>query len=99
MSKILLNNVSVDTTSEAFVSQGGVAVINILGDDFGGGVVTVQMTTKNSEVVADPWVNLDDGVFATQSTVKLDYLPVGTLIRVVLEGSTAASNVFCDILQ
>ena len=99
MSQILLDNTNFNTTSEVFNSLGGVAVINILADDFGAGSVAIQMTTNNSKVIADPWVTLDNGVFTENSIVKLDYLPTGTLIRAVLSGVDGSTlNVFVDIL-
>ena len=100
MAQILINNQNTNQTSLPFESKGGVAVVNILADDFGASIVTLEMTTKNSKVITDPWVGLDNGVFTEQSIIKLDYLPSGAMVRAVLsavDGDT--SNVFVDILQ
>ena len=75
-----------------------VAVVTVVADSFGGGTVSVQMASKNDSL-GPRWVTLTNGVFTVDSIVKLDYIPVGTLIRVTLSGSSGASNVFADINQ
>ncbi len=94
---ILLNNVSVDTTSDTFESLGGVAIVNVRGDNYGGGSVLIEAATVNDS--ATRFVTLPNGTFTADGTVKLDYLPQGALIRARLDSSTTPTNVFVDILQ
>lgn len=97
--KILLNNVNVDTDSDNFESAGGPAVINVRGDNFGGGQVIIEVASKNDPSNPDRFTGLDNGTFTANKTVKVDYLPVATLLRARLTGSAGASNVFADVQQ
>lgn len=97
---ILLNNVSVDTTSDTFESKGGTGVAIIRGDNYGGGTVTIEMASKSDpNAPVFRFSTLPDGSVTADDTVKLDYMPVGTLIRAVLTGSSGANDVFVEILQ
>lgn len=95
--QILLNNVDVDTTSEYYESTGGTIIINVRGDDFGGGSVAIEATSRN-DPLSRPIV-LTDGLLTTGATMKVDYVPPGLRIRAAFSASTGASNVFVDILQ
>lgn len=96
-SQILLDNVSVDTTSAVYTSTGGTVVVNVRGDDFGGGSVAIEAASAND--VGNRYVVLTDGLLTAGSTLKIDYVPSGLKIRAALSASTGASNVFVDILQ
>lgn len=95
---ILLNNVSVDTTSEEFESEGGGAIINIRADNFDG--ATLEIQTASTEDTLDRFATLPNGTFLVDASVKIDYLAQGVKLRVDLSGAGGStSNVFCDILQ
>lgn len=92
---VLLNNVDVDTTSAEFKPSGGIAMAIIRGDSFGGGTVNIEIaSTADNRFATFP-----NASFTANGTIKLDYLPVGTIIRADFTGSTGASNVFVEILQ
>lgn len=93
----LLNNVNADTTSAYYESTGGTVIINVRGDDFGGGSVAIQATSSN-DPLSRPVV-LTDGVLTAGATMKIDYVPPGLRVRAAFTGSTGASNVYVDILQ
>lgn len=95
--QVLLNNVSADVTSDTFKSTGGIAVINVRADSYGGGTLTIEAASSNDS--AQRFVVLTNGTITTDATVKVDYLPSGLIIRAVLTGSAGASNVFVDVLQ
>lgn len=98
--KIFFDNVNINGTSNPFISQGGIAVVNVLADNFGTASVSLEMTTKNSKVIANPWVPLDSGTVTEQSILKLDYLPVGSMVRAVITNVDGLTdNIFVDILQ
>ncbi len=100
MAKILFNNVNTNQISDPFVSKGGIAVANIIADAFGTASVSLEMTTKNSQVITNPWVPLDSGTVTENSILKLDYLPVGSMVRAVITNVDGATlNIFVDILQ
>lgn len=95
--KILFNQIVADDTSDNFESKGGVAEIIVRADDYGGGTITIQIASRNDpDERFDPLTN---GVFTANASVKLDYLPVGILIRAVLADSSSAEAVFVEILQ
>ena len=99
---ILLNNVSTDVTdppaSDIFVSKGGIAVVNIRADDFGG--ATVEIQTKSINDSLDRFATLANGAITAASSVKLDYLPNGISVRAIVTGTGGSSdNIFADILQ
>ena len=94
---ILLNNVDVDTTTAGEkLGQGGPKIIFIRGDDFGGGELRIQLAPPSDP--QNRFEDIRDGTFVQDAEVHIDYLPPGTNIRVVFEGSTGASNVFVEIL-
>ena len=95
---ILLNNVSVNTTSAEFLSEGGSAIINIRADDFDGASLAIETASDNDSL--DRFVVLPSGTFTIDSSVKIDYLPQGVKLRADLTGAGGStSNVFVDILQ
>jgi hypothetical protein len=94
---VLLNEVDVDTTSSEFRSRGGPALVVVRGDSFGTGTVNIELATD-----ADPqsrFALFPGGAFTANGSLTLDYLPVGTRIRADLTGSSAANDVFVEILQ
>lgn len=94
---VLLNEVDVDTTSSEFKSRGGPALAVIRGDNYGGGTVNIELATE-----ADPQGRFDlfpGGAFTANGSFKLDYLPIGTIIRADFAGSTGANDVFVEIIQ
>lgn len=94
---VLLDNVSADVSDppagDIFTSKGGPAVINVRGDNFGGGTVTIQNKTPNDSRFAA----VTNGTFTADGSLVLDLLPNNTEIRAILSGSTTPSNVFADI--
>lgn len=94
---ILLNEVNVDTTSDEFRSRGGPALVVIRGDNYGTGAVNIELATN-----ADPqsrFALFPGGAFTANGSLDLGFLPVGTLLRADLTGSTGANDVFVEILQ
>jgi len=95
---ILLNQVSVNTVSAEFISEGGSAIINVRADDFDGAMVEIKMASEGDSL--DRFVTLPDGTFTDSSSVKINYLAQGVKVLAELSGSGGStSNVFCDILQ
>ncbi len=94
---ILLDNVSVDTTSGPYVSKGGKAVAIIRGDNYGGGEVLIQAASASDP--GERYSTLVNGTLSGDAMVLLDYIPVGVFIRALLSESSGASNVFVEILQ
>lgn len=95
---ILLNNVSADITSEEFESKGGSAIVNIRADNFDNGIIVIQIASKNDSLAR--FATLTNGTILADTSVKIDYLPIGIKLRVILSNTSgAASNIFCDILQ
>lgn len=94
---VLLSNVDVDTTSVEFTSRGGPALIIVRGVDFGGGTVNIELASVVD--VLNRFALFPGGAFTANGSLKLDYLPIGTRIRADFTGSTAADDVFVEILQ
>ena len=101
---ILLNNVNADVTTpveEYFEGQGGPCIAIVRGDAYGGGSVIVQHASKNDVNSAQGtdlrWVNLPNGSFTADGTVQIDYVPRGSFLRAVLNGSSGADNVYVEI--
>ena len=106
--KVFFSDVDDDIVSQNFVSNGGEAVVNVRGDDFATATVSIQMASANDLSLNNPspgeprFINLTNGELTDNATVKLDYLPSGILVRVVVTGSTSQTppvNLFADILQ
>lgn len=97
--KVFFNNISADATSEEFLSNGGPATVNFRADNYGGGTVVIEQASKNDPNTPKRFLKLENGEFTADATVKLDYLSPNSIVRVVLSGSTGASNVFADISQ
>ena len=96
--RILVDNVDVDTISETFVSFGGSFYVTIRATEFGGARVELQVASDNDEL--ERWATLPNGTFEAATTKKLDYLCVGSKLRVVVSNTTIASdNIFVDINQ
>lgn len=95
---ILLDNVDTDVTSDAVDSNGGIAVVNIRANDFGGATVELQIASIEDGLTR--FATLAGGSFIADASVKLDYLPNGISIRAKVSGTTGPSDgIFVDILQ
>lgn len=94
---ILLNNVNVDSESPVFKSAGGVAIVNVRASSLGGGTVVLSLASTND--ASERFIPMTNGMLTDEATLKLEYLPAGLILKAALVGSTAASNVFVDILQ
>ncbi len=93
---ILLDNVSVDTTSTKTLGDGGPKIVFIRADDFGGGVVRIFIAPPSDSL--ERFERLKDGQFACDAEVHIDYLPPATKIRVSLVASSGAENVYVEII-
>lgn len=97
---ILLDNVDTDVPlpTAIFKSKGGSGVIHIRANDFGG--ATVEIQTASTQDILTRFETLPSGAFGGASTMKVDYLPEGTLLRAIVTGTTGTSDkIFVDILQ
>ena len=92
---ILFNNINSDDTSDDVIGQGGPKVIFIRADNFGGGAIQIKTAAPSDPT--NRFTALNRGRFTTDADIQIDYLPAGTKIRVVLENSTGASNVFVEV--
>jgi hypothetical protein len=93
---VLLNNVDVDTDSVVLTSQGGPLYLNVRGDDYGGGTVTVEVRSMN-----DPdarWNAVLNATFTADFSGPRGNVPPGVQLRATLTGSTGASNVFAEVI-
>lgn len=96
--QILINNVSADVISGEFISGGGSVIINARGDDFNGGIITLEIASEQDS--GNRFTALQDGVFGGNQSVTINHFPQGSKLRAVLSGtSSGATNVFCDIVQ
>ena len=98
MSRILFNNINADAISDPFDLTGGPAVIIVRADNFGGGLVTLQMASIGDNL--ERFEALDNGTFTANGSIKIDYLPGGLRLRAQLAGASgSADNVFVEIKQ
>jgi len=97
---VLLDNVTANVEGAAVAKRGGPAVVIVRGDTYDSGTVNIQMASVNDTVAGPRFSTLTDGAFTTDGQVKIDYLPVGTLIRATLTGSSGSSvNMYAELLQ
>jgi hypothetical protein len=95
---ILILNSDVDVTSAIFVANGGPYLINVRGDVFDGAIVEIQTASPND--TAERFATLSNGTLTFATSIKLDYLPQGTKLRVDLNSTGASTdNIFVDILS
>lgn len=104
--KVFFSDQNADIVSGEFESQGGVAVVTIRADTFGDSTIAIQMASKNDISQSNPspgnprFINLTNGELTDNGTLKLDYVPAGMLVRVVISSTvTPPTNAFADILQ
>lgn len=100
---VLLDNVSVDTTSSIIKGIGGVVTLVITADDFGGGYLYIEYSRSGSGmwiIETLPTVTLPPPDFQVNYNKILSIeLPIGIEMRVRLAGSAGASNVRVEVLQ
>lgn len=99
---VLLNNVSVDTVSDAYRGYGGPIYVEVYADSFGGGTIFFE----TSRVGTNKWVPIyQPSISSPPSTLQVNYndvisfeLPVGFELRASLTGSSGASNVRVEVV-
>lgn len=96
---ILLNNVNVDVADPTSIFHGGgtPAILIVRGDNFGGGIVDVQIKSANDTL--NRWSALSDGQFSSDGQINIDFLPLSIDLRATFTGSSGASNVYVEILN
>lgn len=99
MTKILVNNesgTSANGISEVFDATGSPVILFVRADDFGGASINLQVASRNDPF--ERYRNLTNGQFTEDSTMKIDYLPSRSFVRVEVVGATAStSNLFVGI--
>lgn len=98
MNRVLLDQVSANTVSESLDITGGSVILIVRADDFDGGLVSFQVASNNDSELR--FATLDNGVFSSNSTVRLENLPTGLLIKAELSGAGgSADKVFAEVKQ
>lgn len=94
---ILFNNINSDQTStEEYVGTGGPAIAFVRADNYGGGTVSLEITSPNDPGQRPSIIN--NGSFDSNGEVQIDYLPSGSKIKSTLVGSSGAINVFVEVI-
>ena len=94
---VLLNNVDADEVSAEVEFGGGSKVIVVRADDFGGGIVAIEVKSKSDS--GNRFLVLANGSFTANGDLILDSTKSGLTFRAVLSGATSPSNVFVELVE
>lgn len=73
-------------------------ILLVRADDFGGGVIQIQMRSKGDNGEAPGrFAGLDNADFTSNNQFKLDFLNKSVEVRATLIGGTGATNVFVQL--
>jgi len=95
---ILFNNIDANATSLEFTFNGGSRVLNIRGDDFGGGTVVLQMASSSDPSNPNRFVDIENASFTANGSVIVENTKIGLIYRAVFSGATNPDNVFTDMV-
>ena len=96
MTILLDGTVTGDTTSNEITGKGGQVVVVVRGN-LDSGTIAIQGASSNDSL--DRFAAFTNAsALATNTTLVLDYIPVGLRLRAVLTGSTTPTDVFVEII-
>lgn len=89
----LLKNVSVDTDGEPVKGDGSKYELDIWATDFGGGTVNIEISPDNGTTWILATYGGNPASFSVNSTLHIENIAFGELVRATLTGSSGANNV------
>jgi len=90
-------NLSPGAVSEP-VTLNASQILLVRADDFGGGVIQIQMRSRQDNGESPGrWAGLDNADFSNNNQFKLDFLNNSVEVRGILIGGTGAANVFVQL--